>query len=51
MNPKTKLVTCEELINEDDINKRLKEYNLNIDDTTGIIFIDTKREKYKYNYK
>lgn len=50
-NPNTKLVTAEEFEKEEEINEQLKKFNFDIDDTTWILFIDTKREKYGYNYK
>lgn len=50
-NPETKLVTWEEYIWEDNINKVIEKYDLTIDDLSWIIFVDTKREKYKYNFK
>lgn len=51
VNPETKLATWEEYVWEDEINKVIKKFNLSIDDLTWIIFVDTKREKYRYNYK
>jgi len=45
------MVSSEEYENEDEINKCLEKFNITIDDVTGIIFVDTTREKYKYNYK
>ena len=50
-NEQTKMVSSEEYENEDEINKCLEKFNITIDDVTGIIFVDTTREKYKYNYK
>lgn len=47
-NPETQLVSSEEYEDEDEINKCLEKFNLTIDDCTWIIFIDTKREKYKH---
>lgn len=49
-NKETKMVSSEEYENEDEINKCLEKFNISIDDVTGIIFVDTTREKYKYNY-
>jgi len=50
-NPETKMVSSEEYDNEEEINKILEKFNLCIDDCSWIIFIDTKREKYKHTYK
>jgi len=35
---------------EDEINEKLSEFNLTIDDCTWVCFVDTKREKYEYNF-
>jgi hypothetical protein len=43
------MVSSEEYDNEEEINKKLEHFKINIDDCTWIIFVDTKREKYKYN--
>jgi len=51
MNPETKMVSSEEYIDENEINKKLKKFDITIDDTVWVLFVDTKREKYKYNYK
>lgn len=50
-NKETKMVSSEEYDNEDEISKILEKFNLSIDDCTWVIFIDTKREKYKHIYK
>lgn len=50
-NQNTNLATGKEFENEEEINEELNKFNINIDDTTWILFIDTKREKYKYIYK
>ena len=50
-NPETKLATWEEYVWEEEINNVIKKFNLTIDELTWIMFVDTKREKYKYNYK
>ncbi|MFK7780237.1 MAG: CYTH domain-containing protein [Candidatus Gracilibacteria bacterium] len=50
-NPDTKMVSSEEYENEDEINKKLEKFNIVIDDAIGVLFVDTKREKYTYEYK
>lgn len=50
-NPDTKLLSSEEYDNEEEIEKILSKYSLTTDDLTGILFIDTRRESYTYNYK
>lgn len=50
-NKQTKMVSSEEYTNEDEINKCLEKFNITIDDCEWIIFVDTKREKYIYNYQ
>jgi hypothetical protein len=45
------MVSSEEYDNEEEINKILEKFNLTIDDCSWVIFIDTKREKYKHIYK
>lgn len=47
---KTKMVSSEEYDDEDEINEKLKKFNISIDDCSWIIFVDTTREKYSYNY-
>jgi len=49
-NEKTKMVSSEEYEDEDQINEKLNKFNLTIDDCSWIIFVDTTREKYTYNY-
>ncbi|MCP4523186.1 MAG: CYTH domain-containing protein [Candidatus Gracilibacteria bacterium] len=39
----------EEYEDEDIINEKLSEFDITIDDTTGVTFVDTNREKYHYN--
>lgn len=51
LNPETKMVSSEEYEIEEEINKKIEKFNINIDDVSGIIFVDTTREKYKYNLK
>lgn len=41
---------CEEIDDEDEINKRLWEFDISIDDCSGVIFVHTQREKYKYDF-
>ena len=50
-NSETKLVSSEEYNNEEEINQKLEKFNMTIDDAVWIIFVDTTREKYKFNYK
>lgn len=50
-NPETEITTSEEYIWEEEINKVIKKFDIQIDDLIWTIFVDTKREKYKYNYK
>ncbi|MCD5380678.1 CYTH domain-containing protein [Candidatus Gracilibacteria bacterium] len=50
-NAQTQVVSSEEYDNEEEIEKILSKYSLETDDLTGILFIDTRRESYKYNYK
>ncbi len=47
----TKGTISEEYNDEDEINSLIKKFNISTDDVTGIMFIDTKREKYSYDYK
>jgi len=50
-NPATKMVTGEEFEEENEINKQLEKFNMTIDDAIWVLFIDTKREEYIYNYE
>ena len=50
-NPETQLVTSEEYNNEDEIEKILSKYWISTDDVTGIMFIETTRNSYKYDFK
>ncbi len=47
----TQIASSEEYENEDDIEKKLEEYSLSTDMVSWIMFIDTRREKYTYNFK
>ena len=47
-NPDTKLVSSEEYDDEEEIEKILSKYWITTDDVTGIMFIETTRNKYKY---
>jgi hypothetical protein len=42
--------SCEEYDNEDEINEQLSKFNLTTDDVIWIMFVDTLREKYEYNF-
>ena len=50
-NPETKLNSSEEYENEEEINELLERFDVNIDDCKWILFIDTKREKYIFDFK
>lgn len=39
----------EEYEDEDIINQKLEKFKITIDDTTGVTFVHTQREKYEYN--
>ena len=41
--------TSIEIDDEDEINEKLKEFDITIDDAAGVVFVHTKREKYSYN--
>jgi hypothetical protein len=45
------MVSSEEYSNEEEINKIISKFNLTIDDCSWVIFVDTKREKYKHIYR
>ncbi len=40
----------EEYEDEDIINEKLSKFKINIDDTSGVIFVHTQREKYEYDF-
>ena len=48
IDPRTRMVSSEEYEIEEEINNKLKKFNITIDDAKWIIFVDTTREKYKY---
>ena len=49
INHETNLVVSEEIVWDDEIDTILKkEFNITIDDTTWVLFIDTSREKFEY---
>ena len=50
-NSETRLASSEEYENEEDIEKKLEEFGLSTDTVSWIMFIDTRREKYTYNFK
>jgi ribosomal protein S20 len=39
-----------EIDDEDEINEKLKEFDITIDDATGVTFVHTKRGKYTYDF-
>lgn len=48
---KTNLIESKEIIWDDEIDKILqKKFNISIDDTTWVLFIDTSREKYSFKF-
>jgi len=49
--PKTKINSNEEYDNEDEINQKISKFWITTDDVIWIMFVDTFREKYEYNYK
>ncbi len=50
-NPETQLVSSEEYSNEKEIETLLSKFWISTDDVTWIMFIETSRNSYKYNYK
>ena len=50
-NPELWLESCEEYDNEDEINEKIKQFNITTDNVIWICFIDTYREKYEYIFK
>jgi hypothetical protein len=50
-NDKTKIDICEEYDNEEEINKKIKQFWITTDDVIWIMFVDTFREKYEYTFK
>ncbi|MDQ7023803.1 MAG: hypothetical protein Q9M97_10055 [Candidatus Gracilibacteria bacterium] len=40
----------EEYDNEDEINGKIKKFGISTDNVTGIMFVDTLREKYEYKF-
>ncbi|MDD3144552.1 MAG: CYTH domain-containing protein [Candidatus Gracilibacteria bacterium] len=49
INDETNLITSKEIIGDDEIDDILKnEFDISIDETSGVLFIDTSREKYSY---
>ena len=50
-NTETKLVKSEEYDDEEIINQKIKKFNLSIDDLEWIIFVNTKRQKFNYDFK
>lgn len=50
-NTETKLVSSEEYDNEYEINEKISKFWITTDDVIWIMFVDTFREKYEYNFK
>ena len=48
--PETWATNSEEYDNEDEINTQLEKFNITTDDVIWIMFIETKRKKYSYNF-
>ncbi len=50
-NHKTKLVKSEEYDNENIINEKIKKFNISTENVEWIIFVNTKRQKFNYEFK
>jgi len=50
-NPETRINHNEEYDNEEEINEKIKKFWITTDDVIWIMFVDTFREKYEYNFK
>lgn len=49
--PKTQMVSSDEFTTDDSIEAEIEQFGITTDDVSGIMFIETIRKKYHYEYK